>query len=94
MQDMLDEYTDQWHTQGGGVVSGGSTPPPEPAKIVVENGCYFRRFYFEQQLIPKIDKNSMSIEFSSKISQPVVFFVQSRKNLTHSFEKLLKNRLK
>ena len=39
--------------------SGGlkpSLPLPEMGKIVVENGCYFRRLYFLQQLFQKYFK--------------------------------------
>ena len=87
----------QWRTQG---VRGVQPPPPNRKKLlqknVISEGSIFSSNFSNKQI-----KMPFSIEFSSKIykifsknSQPVAFFIQTRKNVMHTFESFLKNMLK
>ena len=63
--------------------------PTEPEKTAVEKWSYFRRLYFSNKFDKTRLKFNFSIEFSSiisKFSQAIVFLVQTRENLTLSFE--------
>ena len=82
---------------GGGSLGGGSPRPPRSGKNCCRKMMLFRKSLFRPQPFPKIETNSLCLlNFHlklSKISQPIVDFVQTCKNLTHSVETFLKNRL-
>ena len=79
------------------------SPPPKPKKQLQKNGVISEGSIFSYKFSKKNNKNknnkkyNFSIEFSSKnfkIFQQFVFFVQTRKKLTHSLLTYLKNMLK
>ena len=63
---------------------------PEREKIVEEKWCYFRIPIFSNKFSQKTEKNSNFHQNFLTISQPIVFFVQTRENFTRGFEILCK----
>ena len=86
--------------RGGGV--WGVWTPPRTGKNCCRKMMLFPKFLFFATNFPKNRyKFNFSIEFSSKrfkifskFPQPIVFFVQTRENLTHGFVIYLQNRRK
>ena len=81
-------------------VSGGFNPPPEQEKLLQKNEV-ISYVIFSNKFSQKLIKMQFSIEFSPKIfkifsnfPQTIVFFVQTRENLTNGFENFLQNRRK
>ena len=80
--------------RGGGGVRGFNPAPPRTWKNCCRKMMVFPKALFLATTFRKNRyKFNFSIAFSSKIfksfskiSLPIVFFVQTRKNLTHSFE--------
>ena len=52
---------------------GGFTPPPRTGKYCWRKMMLFPKALFFAKTFSKIDKNQFSIEFSSKVSQPILF---------------------
>ena len=80
-----------------GGLGGGFNPPPNRKKCC-RKMMLFPMFLYLATNFPKIDKNLIfPLNFHqkfSKFSQTIVFFVQTRENLTRGFKNFLQNRLK
>ena len=79
----------------------GNPPPPRNRKNVVENDVISEVPIFINKIPKNSKKLNFSIEFVSKkfnfllkISEPFLFFVQTREKLTHGLLNFLKNMLK